>query len=275
MTETAVFSTKSRRTAKGAFVNSFWKQALCVLIISLPAVHADLMRLSGGAGIWHADPSGSLRYENAGNWVSAEDQLGYDSSNMPYLWLNLKHPVPIWPNLRLEYTEVFFDGRTDGTVAWGSKWSYSDNAWSELELNELDMLFYYNLLDNTFWLTFELGLDVKYVDARYLIRDDYGMGAAYEEQDAFFLPQGYLRTRAEIPMSDLALEADLKYIGYGNSKVYDARLKADYTFGSFTFGRPAVEVGYRMQRIKVDEKDYNTKIDIDAAGFYVGGMLRF
>jgi outer membrane protein len=252
-------------------VNRFLKKALAALIASLPAAQADLLQVSAGAGLWQAEPTGSLRYEETDYWMNAEDQLGYEAEQMPYLWVDLKHAVPFAPNLRLEYTKVSFEGYTQGLInMWGWNLYLSDSTWSEMEVDEYDAILYYSLLDGFHGLSLDAGLDLRYVKARYMIRDDYEVGATYEETGYFIVPQGYARLRAEIPMTGIGLEGDFKYIEGGDSYIYDTRVKLDYTYRGF-----GIEAGYRKQRIWINEKDYSTKVDVNADGFYMGATVRF
>ncbi len=248
--------------------------AVMAIILSISA-QAEPLNIQGGVGIWNASPSGSLRYENS-SWVSAEDGLGYSTEITPYLWVDIEHTLPYYiPNLRLEYTGIDYSGRTNGIVGWGP-WSYSDNALSKMKISEYDSILYYTLLDKNFWMKLDVGVDLKFINARYSIQDDYGFEATYSESDNFFVPQGYLRARAQIPNTQIGIETNLQYAGSGNSELYDMRFKTDYTFKDlWPNTQPAVEVGYRKQRILIDEDDYNTKIDIDLGGFYVGAMCRF
>ena len=251
-------------------MNHFAKSALSVLIVSLTSAQADMLQISAGAGVWQAEPAGSLRYEESDYWMSAEDQLGYEAEKMPYLWVDLKHDIPFAPNLRLEYTRVTYEGYTQGLINWwGWNLYLNDSAWSEMAVNEYDAVLYYNLFE-TFGLSLDAGLDLKYVKARYMIRDDYGVGASYDETGYFVLPQGYARLRADIPMTGIGLEGDIKYIEGGDSYIYDTRIKLDYTFRGF-----GIEAGYRKQRIWINEDDYSTKVDVDADGFYMGATVRF
>jgi outer membrane protein len=237
----------------------------------MPAVQADLLQISAGAGLWRAEPTGTLRYEDTDYRMSAEDQLGYEAEQMPYLWADLSHAVPFAPNLRLEYTRVTYEGNTQGLVNWwGWNLYLSDSAWSEMEVNEYDAILYYNLLDAFFGVTIDAGLDLRYVKAHYMIRDDYGIGATYDETGYFIVPQGYGRMRVDIPMTGIGLEGDLKYIQGGDSYIYDTRIKLDYTYSGV-----GIEAGYRKQRIWINEDDYSTKVDVDADGFYMGATVRF
>jgi hypothetical protein len=39
--------------------------------------------------------------------------------------------------------------------------------------------------------------------------------------------------------------------------------------------QPALEIGYRAQKLDIDESGVDAKLDIDFSGFYAGVMLRF
>ena len=237
--------------------------------------HADLLRIEGGAGVWQSEPSGKITYSVSGvtDTVNASDDLGYKQENISYLWLNVKHPVPILPNFRFEYTDPAFEGNAKKTISWEGI-SYSADSYSKLGVTQTDVVLYYNLLDNTFWTTLDLGLDVKLADFSYELRDSL-TSQSYNESASLVIPLLYARTRAQIPGTGIGLEADIKYITTGNTTVYDFRAKVDYTFESVPVVQPAIELGYRTQQFTVDEADYDVKTDIDFSGIYAGLMLRF
>jgi len=39
--------------------------------------------------------------------------------------------------------------------------------------------------------------------------------------------------------------------------------------------QPALEIGYRTQKIKIDENNLDVKTDMNFSGFFAGLMLRF
>ncbi|VAW93719.1 hypothetical protein MNBD_GAMMA20-212 [hydrothermal vent metagenome] len=234
---------------------------------------ADFLRIEAGAGIWQSEPSGAITYKVSGSsdTLNASDQLGYKEENISYLWLNVKHPIPVLPNVRLEYTTPSFEGNTKKSFTWAGD-NYSINTNSKLELRQTDIVLYYNLLDNTFWATLDLGLDLKLVDYRYELRN---ASNAYSDSGSLPIPMLYARTRAQIPMTNIGLEADIKFIGYGDTQLYDFRAKVDYTFDFVPVIQPAIELGYRTQKFKIDEDGEDTKIDFEFSGIYGGVMLRF
>jgi len=102
-----------------------------------------------------------------------------------------------------------------------------------------------------------------------------GVFTGYENQTTIAIPMAYLRARVEIPATGLALEADGKYITYNGSTVYDARAKVAYTFDFIPVVQPALEVGYRVHKINIDDSSVDVKSDVDFTGVYAGLFLRF
>lgn len=238
------------------------------------AANADFLRAEIGAGAWMQTPKGTTVY-NAG--ANGSDTLDEKQNTSAYVWAFIKHPVPIVPNLRLEYTSISSEGLATGS--WGAAgYTISGTSKSTLDLKEIDVIPYYNLLDNTFWITLDVGVDVKIVDLDYKIEPNSSSVppfSGYELKKTLPIPMGYVRARAQVPVTGLGVEADVKYIGMGSSTFYDARAKLDYTLGFIPVVQPAIEVGYRVQKIKIDDSSVDIKTDIDFAGVYAGIMLRF
>ncbi|MDD2356881.1 MAG: TIGR04219 family outer membrane beta-barrel protein [Thiovulaceae bacterium] len=225
--------------------------------------YADITKVEMGAGIWMQTPSGSVNYNGGANGFNVMNET-QDSSG--YIWALVKHPLSTIPNFRVEYVKISSDGTANGS--WGSTPIVSSK--STLDIRQIDLIPYYNILDNTFWTTLDLGIDIKVVDLAYKIAS-----ASYEYKKTVPLPMAYARVRVEVPRSNLGGEADIKYITDGSSIISDARVKFDYTFRSFLVLQPALEVGYRVQKIRIDESGEDIKTNIDFAGFYTGLMLRF
>lgn len=235
------------------------------------SVMADFTRVEMGAGAWMQTPKGDAFYTDGGadgSYVSSEKD-----STEPYVWILVKHPVPILPNLRVEYVSIEDSGIASGEF---KDFDISPAPYTTLsyDMKQYDIIPYYNILDNTTWFTLDLGLDIKIVDASYNAAPTTGF-AGYNDSVTFAVPLLYVRTRAEIPSTDIGLEADIKYITTGDSTVYDVRAKVDYTFDFTPTVQPALEVGYRVQKIDIDESSVDAKLDIEFSGFYAGLMLRF
>jgi outer membrane protein len=237
------------------------------------AASADFARVEMGAGAWMQTPSGYAKSSDgyaglnlSGDYVSNEVQ-----ATDTYAWLLVKHPLPIIPNIRLEYTTVTDEGKTTGNV---NGFNITDPAApTTIDIKQFDVIPYYNLLDNTFWLTVDVGLDIKVIQSDTYVAAT-GPFTGYESSDTSVVPLLYLRTRVEIPATNIGIEADGKAITDGTNTLYDARAKIDYTFDFIPVIQPAIEVGYRVQQIKVDDGS-SSQVDLNYSGVYAGLMLRF
>ncbi|MBT5935804.1 TIGR04219 family outer membrane beta-barrel protein [Sulfurimonas sp.] len=251
------------------------KKVLSLLAFGLmltTTLSADFLRAEVGAGVWAHTPTGGLESSQSG--ATGSDVSSETQQAGGYAWLLVKHFVPVIPNLRLEYANVTSEGEAIGTFA-----GFSASAGkSTLEMTQYDIIPYYNILDNTFWLTLDLGIDLKMVNVDYSVAgvtlDNAVSGTEYDKVQMLPIPMVYVRTRLEIPMSDLAAEADVKYISYDSTTIYDARVKVDYTIDITPLIQPAIEVGYRVQKFETGEaQDVDFKLDF--AGIYAGLILRF
>ena len=233
---------------------------------------ADFTRVEMGAGSWMSSPSGKVSYTALG--LTANDISTEKETTNPYVWVYIKHPIPVLPNIRLEYTSIQTKGLANGTFEDFS----AINSPTQLDMKQYDIIPYYNLLDNTAWITLDLGLDIKLLDTSYKadgVTGVVGGGSSYSKSEILPLPLIYTRIRVEVPATDLALEADAKFIKYSSSTVYDVRIKLDYTFSFIPVIEPAIEIGYRMQKYDIDEADLDGQVNLEFSGVYVGAMIRF
>ena len=242
------------------------------------AAQADTLRIEMGGGIWNNDISGDSRYE--GNDVFDADDLGYDDENKGYFWIFIKHPIPILPNIRLEYAEIKYDGRSSESFQWDGI-TYGTDTYSKTELTQIDTILYYNILDNTGWTTLDLGVDIKYIDASFKAHGTVsgipGTIESFDESEDLFVPLAYGRLRFEIPMTGIGIEGDVKYLTYQDSRLLDYRVKVDYTLEDILPVDIGVEVGYRFQNIDLTGDDFNldSNLDLDIDGLFAGVVVRF
>ncbi len=246
--------------------------AMACSIVLVSVASADIARVEMGAGAWMQTPSGDITYTESG--LTASDVSEEKEETSPYVWLLIKHPIPVVPNLRLEYVTLANTGVANGTfkefTAAGGKTS--------LDMTQYDIIPYYNILDNTAWITLDLGIDLKVIDVDYKadgVTPNVGSGTSYSNTASVVIPLAYVRARVEIPATNIGLESDVKYISNGSSTVYDIRAKVDYTLDFIPVAQPAIEIGYRVQKFEIDDADVNGKMDLEFAGVYAGLMVRF
>ncbi len=219
---------------------------LLLLTASMPVQAAPLgFKLAGAVGVWYASPGGS---------ADGLD-LDADTSFNLNLWARFEHPVPLLPDVKLEYTPTKFDGGKQS---------------SELELKMLDLTAYWHIpLLNTlsagvFDLTFGLGARVYDSQLSY---DNPVFGRISPSADGT-LPFLYVGGRLS-PMDELALVAELRGFSYDDNSTFDAVLKAEYfPFGEVFF----LGGGYRYLTLENDKSVANPqdlKLDMNLGGFFI------
>jgi len=243
-------------------------------LLCASVANADFARVEMGGGIWDNKPSGKLAYFEKGTGASGSYVSSEKSNSSAYAWLLVKHPIPVLPNLRVEYTTLSDEGVADGKF---QDFRITGIAKGKVDMTQYDAILYYNILDNLAWITLDLGLDVKFIDLDFKAEGtiDTIANSSYTVNETLPLPMAYLRARVEIPGTDIGIEADGKYVTYDGSTVSDYRVKVDYTLSFIPVVQPAIEVGYRMQKFELSYDDDQTKLDLDFSGIYAGLILRF
>ena len=237
------------------------------------AANADFIRVEGAVGAWQTSPTGTVSFAN-NSFDVVENAKLEDSTNM-YAWVYLKHPVPIVPNVRLEYVNPSFDG-TVANITWDGK-QYAGVS-NTMTLTQYDAALYYNLLDNLFWMTVDLGLDVKYIDGKYSVNADVvNNTAAVDAPFSIVMPLAYVRGRVQIPVTNIGVEVLARGISYADNTVIDAEIKLDYTMDFVPVVQPGLELGYRYQEVKLDAGSIGIDASFDTtfSGVYAGVMVRF
>ena len=248
----------------------FFSIGLAFAALLTTTASADFARVEMGVGAWQQTPGGTITYADTG--VGFEDRSQENSQSEIYAWMLIKHPIPIIPNLRLEYVNVLNEGTYNvlsGTPVGG----IPTGALSELEITQFDIVPYYNILDNTGWITLDLGLDIKVMDISYSANGVDIIEALNVDVASVVIPLGYVRARVQIPATNLGFEADVKYITYDSNTVSDIRVKVDYTLDFIPVVQPAIEIGYRIQTFDIEND--GLKIDTEYKGVYAGLMVRF
>ncbi len=259
------------------------------LFVSLPAA-AELWRFDAAIGSWNSAARGTIT-ETFNETLLLRDNIGsHKDKTAPYLYLIVQHPFAIVPNLRLEYVDLKSSGTSVDVESLSATFPFDtinttvSGVESELLLQQYDAILFYSLLDKKDGMVLDLGVDLKYIVSSYTVD-----AAGYEEIEldegsGTLVPMVYVRGRADIPFEGLGVEADGKFITDGSSTVYDIRIKADYTLELLPLLRPGLELGYRIERVKVegDQSDIiapiisgKTESDVTFSGLYGGVTVRF
>lgn len=242
-------------------------QMLCLPLATIAPVmaSADALGLRVSAGLWAQDFSGTV--QDGFTRIDVQDDLRMDDENNNVFTVNIEHPVPFLPNLRVRHTaleqdasaslvrDIDFDGqlfRLDIDVA------------SDIDLSHTDATLYYEVLDN--WVSLDLGLTARAFDGEVSIRS--ASNFASEEIDEV-VPLVYLRTAFQLPLSGLSVGAEANAIGYDDDSFVDASGFIAYQSGLGL----CVEVGYRVIQLDIEESDIIADVEVDGGYVALGYHL--
>ena len=244
------------------------KQLFCLMALALPlSANADFLSISAGGGAWNADPSGSFKKTTDPADVDIKENLFWDTETNGYAFITLEHFVPIVPNARLMLTNIDQSGsgitsfEFDGDI-------YSGNVNNDFSIQTLDLLLYYEVLDNI--VSLDLGLNIRNLKVDYSITGTVS-GATTTTTDSLdeTVPMLYVLVGGS-PWPDLIISGELSYVAYSGSSISDFTAKVAYTTNFFV----GFEAGYRQQKYEFDDvSETDAKLDFD--GVFAGAYLKF
>lgn len=221
----------------------FVATALTAGLVSMP-LQAEILGAGVGAGIWNQSYSGQASINN----TQIIDGNEFKSNKNNYVWGYLNHPIPVLPNVKLEYAQV------DTTQ--------NNNL---LNLDQTDLTLYWGLPVPVVDLDF--GLTVKKFDGKLVGNNET------EKVDAL-VPMGYLSLKAPLPFVPVTLGADTKVISYNGSSINDSKITARWDVVDSVV-KLGVELGYRKQNIDIDGFGQDVRADMSIDGWFAGVALVF
>lgn len=245
-----------------------------------------LIDFEASIGAVQQKPSGYVSYKagSVADRIDVKNDARLGDKTKPWAKFKLEHPIPVIPNIKLAYMPMKFDGSGVLTrdINWGGR-TYQANADFSLsvKLDRVDTTLYYNLpfikTATAGKLDVEFGLNVRTVmfDGK-LSGKESGTGQSISESKSITLPIPMGHLAAEIrPINQVSLVGELNYISYSKNTYYDyaAGLRLNSHGLLRTPIKPFVEVGYRYEKLKIDEQDVKT--DLKIKGLYGLVGVRF
>ena len=220
--------------------------------------------LYAGAGFWRAGPDGNI------GATSAEiDTLGLTSASNGFVYVAVEHPIPLWPNVRLQHTRLASQG--EGTLS--SRFQLVDVEFAaqepistDLDLTHTDAVLYYEILDNV--VNLDLGLTLRLFSGHASVASRSRSLSETIDID-LAIPAAYGRASFGLP-SGLAVGAAGHFIGYSGNSLSDLSAHVAWSYESaIDIG---VELGYRRIAVKVDD---DAQTDVGLGGPYAAVTLHF
>ncbi|KXO11726.1 MULTISPECIES: TIGR04219 family outer membrane beta-barrel protein [Marinobacter] len=231
------------------------------MLAAAPVVSADILGVGATVGYWDADYSGEASKGN--DRVDLERDLNLSNDSNANLTAYFEHPVPVLPNVRLAYTRTKQSGNGQLNTGYDG---VSGAVRSELELEQLDVTLYYEILDN--WVNLDLGLTVRDFSGELLVQNRNDTSQFSETKADAVLPLVYVAARFDLPFTGVSVGGDANAISYDGDSVYDFNV-----YGQYEMSLLQLRAGYRQ--ISLDYEDGDDNLDIELSGPFVSAGLRF
>jgi len=239
------------------------KQLICLIALSTPlAANADTLSLSAGAGVWNTSPSGNFKKTSDPAPVDIKSDLFWDDESQGYFFATFEHFVPIIPNVKIVATKIDQSGSGDADFTFDGV-PYIGNVSNDFSIQTLDLIAYYEVLDNI--VSLDLGLTVRNLKVDYTIKNSTTTTDTFNET----VPMLYALVGVS-PWPELIISGELSYIAFDGSSVSDFTAKIAYTTDFFV----GVEAGYRKQQFTFDDIS-STDADLSFDGVFAGAYVKF
>lgn len=232
------------------------------LVLVSPFAQADVIGVGAQVSYWDSEASGQAA--SGSDEVDVENDLNLESASNTNATLYFEHPIPLLPNVRLNLTTIEEDGRGRLSVDYGPI-TGSTVVDSDLDLQQIDLTLYYEVLDN--WVNLDLGITARDLSGDLTIRETFGTQVSETEVDAI-IPMGYAAARVDLPLTGLSLGGEINAIGYGGDSVYDFN-----AYGQYEFSVLQMQLGYRQMAI--DYEDGDDTLDVEVSGPFISAGLVF
>ncbi len=251
-----------------------------ILLFAGSSKAGPLIDFEISVGAIQQKPSGYVSYKPASqirDRIDLKNDARIEDKTQPWARLKFEHPIPIIPNIKLAYTPVKFEGGGTLTqdIRWGNfTFAINTNYNLSVKLDRVDATLYYNLpfikTATAGKLDVELGLNVRTITFEGKLQGTVaGVGIVSEVASITLpIPMGHLAAEIK-PINQLSLLGEVNYIGYSKNAYYDYRASLRLS-PVRTPLKPFVEVGYRSEKLKIDERDVKTDINMGGAYALVG-----
>jgi outer membrane protein len=221
--------------------------AVCLLFALPSGATADALGWRIGANAWLQgyDTNADINVPGIPPAVDfdSDDEVGAN------LYISFEHPVPLFPNVLVQYSEI-----------------ESSDEFGGVELTHTDLTLYYELLDN--WVNLDLGLTGRVFNGGLKV-DLEEIGLSGRDDIDYVMPALYGQLRFDLPFSGLSIGAEGNWGAWDDDEAMDIKINLAYEF-AFGLG---LEGGYRNFEFDYDGGATKTNITVD--GLYGGVFWDF
>ncbi len=210
--------------------------------------HADVIGVKADLSYWNFDG-----YSQDNNFKHELDRQG-----TAQLSVAVEHPVPLLPNAKIRYVNLDSN----------SEQSSPANA-ADIELNNIDYILYYELLDTVVHADIGAGLSNLDGTVRNL-----NAGALNQYDLDEYSPLLYATVGVKLPFTGMSAKAEAIYTHGSDSKKTDVQAELQYDFIDNLLVDVGAKVGYRMMQVDF-EQDQRPDLRLEFKGPYIGLDVHF
>ena len=213
------------------------------------ASSADVIGLKADASYWNFD--GYSQPENAG-------KSDLDRQGTVQLSVAFEHPLPLIPNAKIKYVNLDSNSKENSLL----------NA-TDIELNKVDYILYYELLDTV--VHADIGAGLSNLDGTV---KSLNAGAATQYDLDEYSPLLYATAGVKLPFTGLSDKTEVMYSRGSDIQHSDVQAELQYDFIDNLLVDVGAKVGYRLMKIEAEQKN-RADLELEFKGPYIGLDIHF
>jgi outer membrane protein len=240
--------------------------ALIALLLSLPA-HADFIGIYASADNWQY--TGDATIAQTG---TPTENFAFEKQNQANIAVSIEHPIPFIPNVRARYNKLQgADTLNSIAFKFGDK-VYAGNVNLDMQLDNTDLILYYEILDNI--VSVDVGLGAKRLNGNVTATGNGILNTSSSVNVDETLPMAYASVGGSLPFTGFSAKAEVMGIKYQDSSLTDAQAEIKYDFIDNLAVDLGVKAGYRQMVMKLKDVE-KTDADTTFKGPYIGLEVHF
>jgi len=257
------------------------------LILGVSFANADFLSISGGVGYEQQNIDGYVKVGNTVNYFAPHKvnplknvgTFGLKDENNPYVWIKFIHPVPLIPNIKLQYTRYDTTGHSK-YIAGGNIKIFGDvkiptgiiNASTTQSIDAYDLTLFYEF--KPVFADIEAGFGLDYWKGHTKIYGSVlGQTKTWVDSD-WDVPLPYLYGSIEtMQLFGFSLLGYAKWAKAGDNHHYEYMGALKYTLDIFGPVNPFIKVGYKYKEAYGVDGDDETKLQYKGVFAEIGAKF--
>ena len=203
-------------------------------------------------------------------------EFDFEDKGQPNFYVAFEHPVPLIPNLKLQKTVMDTSGDVflERNFTFGGKlFAIDSEATSDVQLDSTDIILYYELFDNDL-ISFDVGLNVKYIDGELLVTDKDDPTVNGREEFSGPIPMFYSRLALGLPLTGFGAFAEGSFLSVDDHTLSDYQAAITYSLMENFAIDLTFQLGYRSVSLELEDLD-GIYSDLEFKGVYAGLEVHF